>query len=95
MLELLQSGIMDCSFALFAQCLGRGGGRGNGSSMSVSWSSPVSVLDATEVWFPRDQRNLSTTKINQKLIKKKSPGWEKIRRKQSKSKKDKNFFTAV
>lgn len=64
MLELLQSGIMDCSFALFAQCLGRGGGRGNRSSMSVSWSSPVSVLDATEVWFPRDQRNLSTTKIN-------------------------------
>ena len=64
MLELLQSGIMDCSLALFAQCLGRGGGRGNGSSMSVSWSSPVSVLDATEVWFPRDQRNLSTTKIN-------------------------------
>ena len=70
MLELLQSGIMDCSFALFAQCLGRGGGRGKGSSMSVSWSSPVSVLDATEVWFPSDQRNLSTTKINQKLIKK-------------------------
>ena len=35
-LELLQSDIMDCSFALLAQCLGRGGGRGEGSSMSVS-----------------------------------------------------------
>ena len=89
MLELLQSGIMDCSFALFAQCLGRGGGRGNGSSMSVSWSSPVSVLDATEVWFPKDQRNVLTTKINPE---KKSL---QVGKKQSKSKKDKNFFTVV
>lgn len=71
--ELLQSGLMDCSFALFAQCLGRGGGRGNRSSMSVSWSSPVSVLDATEVRFPKYQRNVLSTKINPEK-KKKSPG---------------------
>lgn len=93
MLELLQSGIMDCSFALFAQCLGRGGGRGNGSSMSVSWSSPVSVLDATEVWFPKDQGMYQQQKLI--LKKKRSSGLENIRRKQSKSKRDKNFFTVV
>lgn len=93
MLELLQSGIMDCSFALFAQCLGRGGGRGNGSSMSVSWSSPVSVLDATEVWFPKDQEMYQQQKLI--LKKKRSSGLENIRRKQSKSKRDKNFFTVV
>ena len=43
------SGAMDCSLALLAQCRGRGGGKGVGSSMSVSCSSPVSVLDATDV----------------------------------------------
>ena len=53
-LEVLLSGAMDCSFAFLAQRLGRGGGRGVGSSMSVSWSSPVSVLEATEVRLPEE-----------------------------------------
>ena len=47
---------MDCAWTLLAQCLGRGGGSGGGSSISVSWSSPVSVLDATEVRLP-DENN--------------------------------------
>ncbi len=52
------SGAMDCSFALLAQCRGRGGGRGVGSSMSVSCSSPVSVLDATDVRLPEEKSNV-------------------------------------